>query len=347
MPLPLNVAYDGFTSPFSEAEMRPRDARMHAAVADVAPDPPALIFNAYTLGSELRVQWGRLVVDTATLKTAARYTLSGPGSPVVTGVAFHGTYVTLTYSGTLAVGSTYNLTVAASTATANGDLTQNDVGTVSFIGTQSAVTPPPALTFVAYTLGTQLRVYWGRPVVDTLTVRTANRYTITGPSTVTVTAVAYYSTHVVLSYTGNMLPGQTYTLTVAADTAEADGDGESNAEGSSQFRGADDQAPTVSYSPTPETPLDPGDELVVEVEDVSGLRGVVVTVDMDLPAPRLGISEVVYGEGQFKPQYAANSTLEVVGPGHIRFRIRRTGGWLAGVRIAVYAADLAGNEVQS
>ncbi len=341
MPLPVNVSYYTSDSEVLDAALHPRDMRMPTYIADAAPDPPALIFNAYTLGAELRVQWGRLVVDDATVKTAARYTLSGSGSPVVTGVTFHGTYVTLTYSGTLAVGSTYNLTVAAATATANGDLTQNDVGTVSFIGTASTVTPPPALTFVAYTIGSQLRVHWGRPVEDTSQVRDASRYTISGPTAVTVASVSYASTYATLTYSGNFLPGSTYTLTVAAGTATAQEDGAASSLGTSTFRGVDENPPAVTYSPASGTPLDPSSAVGVDVTDSSGLRTVLVTVDF----PELKLSEVVHDGVDFKGPYKGLSTFAALSLGHFQYAVRRKGGWPEGPVFHVYAADAAGNEV--
>lgn len=306
-----------------------------AFIGTLAEPHPALVFAAYTVGSELRVQWGRAVDSTTALLTASNYTISG--GPTITGVAYHTTYVVLTYSGALVPGQSYLLTVAANTATSTGDGTKNALATASFTGTASSA--PPALTFVAYTVGTQLRVHWGRPVLDTLEVRQAERYILDGPSDVEVSSVSFTSEYVVLNCTGAFLPGYTYTLTVASGTATAE-DGTQLEEATSSFLGVDSTPPVVSYEPVPGTAIDPASWVKVTVSDPAGLRTVLVTVEF----PNTSLAELVHDGTEFKSNYKGISTLSST-QGTREYLVRRRGGWPASPHFMVYAADAAGNEV--
>jgi hypothetical protein len=95
----------------------------------------------------------------------------------------------------------------------------------------------PALTFSAAKLTNQVRVDFSRALRSLAATTVAGNYVITGPSTIAVNSVTFTpgQTYLILNTTGSYIPGS-YTLTVAANTAEASADDTFNS-GNATFDG--------------------------------------------------------------------------------------------------------------
>lgn len=111
--------------------------------------------------------------------------------------------------------------------------------------------------------------------------------------------------------------------------------------------GADSLPPVVgNFSPPSGSTIDAADPVFFDVTDNTGLfKRVLVLIHQGDEADEIA-TELVHDGEQFWWPYAAQSLRENI-PGGFRYRVRRSGGWLADVVSVVFAYDNAGNEAVS
>lgn len=110
--------------------------------------------------------------------------------------------------------------------------------------------------------------------------------------------------------------------------------------------GADTTGPTVTFVSPPEgTDITPDTELVVDVQDETSLALIILLVTFG-GYPH---TEAIYNGSAFLAPYAGggstpSSTVEVIAPNtHLRFHLRRFGGWPGPVSLYLAPVDRGGN----
>lgn len=224
----------------------------------------------------------------------------------------------------------------------------------------------PGLTFVQRFLAiffvaqkrsaTTVRVDFNQPLRSKASTTVAGNYTITGPSAIVVSSVAFTpgNTYVVLTITGNFLLG-TYTVAVAAQTVEAaNEDRLYNAAASTDFiaDAGDETAPEISdVTPAEGTVLGPNDPIGFRVTDPFGN---LERTNVYAYFPRTRLFEVVFfraisgpwgsrAEG-FAPKYIGTREVVEEGADFLFSGVIREGGWPEPPIIIPDPIDSAGNE---
>jgi hypothetical protein len=107
--------------------------------------------------------------------------------------------------------------------------------------------------------------------------------------------------------------------------------------------GGETTPPTVTVVTPPEgTPLNPDTQLVVDVQDETGLS----VNRLFATFANSSSSEAIYDGTNFLQPYADFSSIQELTPGlHYRFTLRRTGGWPGAVALNVLPVDTSGNLV--
>lgn len=111
--------------------------------------------------------------------------------------------------------------------------------------------------------------------------------------------------------------------------------------------GADFTPPEVAnFSPPRGSTIAAADPVFFDVTDDSGLfKRVLVLIRQGAEDDEIPVELAHDGDRYWFP-YAAQSSRENI-PGGFRYRVRRSGGWLADVVSVVFAYDDAGNEAVS
>jgi len=191
---------------------------------------------------------------------------------------------------------------------------------------------------------TQVLVSFTTPITTINT--TASRYTITGPSSITVSSVIQSSsTQLTLTVTGSWSGSGTYSLAILNNTI-GDATGKFN-QGVATFLGPSSAGilpltpPTVSnVNPVPGTAIYINQPISFDVKDDTGLRRVIITAKYQ----RAKIQEVVHDGYDFGFSYLGSSNVISSISGGFHYVMLRDGGWPEGPILTTFAVDTSGTE---
>lgn len=175
---------------------------------------PSVFSAAAADATHVTVDFNESMQNTLALRTAARYQFSGPSTVTAVSVSVtSSTRVAVEVTGEMQTGGTYTVTVTPTTGIL--DLAGNTLSaTFNHIDFSGLGVAPQVQEATALDPNT-VRVTFNEDMQDTAQIRTASRYTFTGPTTITAASVLVSSaTTVDVTITGTMHDFGIYTVYV-------------------------------------------------------------------------------------------------------------------------------------